>query len=96
MKQYKVWYGKFWEGDRKDQATQKYVDLITIEAKNLNDVYVTMQAEVWSPNGEARNLICSKGLNHTSMSVGDIIEDIEEKKFYMVDSFGFKECERVS
>jgi hypothetical protein len=33
------------------------------------------QGENWSPNGEARDLILAKGLRHTSMSVGDVIED---------------------
>lgn len=32
-----------------------------------------MQGENWSPNGEARDLIRSLGLHHTSMSVGDVL-----------------------
>lgn len=96
MKQYKVWYGKFWEGDRKNQATQEFVELKIIDAEDLEDVFYKMQGEVWSPNGEARDLIHSKGLTHTSMSSGDIIEDIEAQKFYMVDFFGFKDCEKVT
>ena len=47
-----------------------------------------MQGENWSPNGEARNLIGSLGLSHTSMSVGDIIE-IDGNLFF-VDRHGFK------
>jgi hypothetical protein len=38
-------------------------------------LYGELQGERWSPHGEARDLIRSKGLAHTSMSVGDIIED---------------------
>ena len=46
-----------------------------------------MQAEHWSPNGEAKNLIREKGLNHTSMSVGDTI--VKNGVVYMVDMLGF-------
>jgi hypothetical protein len=40
----------------------------------LEHIYITQQAENWSPKGEARSLILSKGLLHTSMSMGDVIE----------------------
>jgi hypothetical protein len=36
-------------------------------------IFTHMQGEVWSPLGEARSLIESKGLTHTSMSIGDVI-----------------------
>jgi hypothetical protein len=36
-------------------------------------VFSAMQAEVWSPNGEGRNIIRRLGLKHTSMSVGDVL-----------------------
>lgn len=49
-----------------------------------------MQGEIWSPNGEARALIQQKGLQHTSMSVDDIIVD-EEGHVYIVDAIGFRE-----
>lgn len=39
----------------------------------LDDIYHEMQGEVWSFNGEAREVIKSCNLSHTSMSVGDII-----------------------
>lgn len=37
------------------------------------DVFHAMQAENWSPNGEARKLIQSLDVGHTSMCGGDII-----------------------
>lgn len=40
-----------------------------------------MQGEIWSPNGEANELIRSKGLFHTSMSVGDCAVDETGKNF---------------
>lgn len=39
-----------------------------------------MQGENWSPNGEARSLIEEKGLIHTSMSMGDIVQ-IDKRYF---------------
>jgi len=36
-------------------------------------LYGALQGDFWSPNGEARELILSKGLSHTSMSVGDVL-----------------------
>jgi hypothetical protein len=58
----------------------------------LEFVYAQMQAEVWSPNGEARDKIESRGLRHTSMSVGDVIVD-EIGNAYVVANVGFKEIE---
>ena len=62
--------------------------LRTVEAVSLDQVYTFSQGEVWSPNGEARDLIRSKDLRHTSMSVGDVIED-QDGEFFVVASFGF-------
>lgn len=53
----------------------------------LGHIYHMMQGETWSPFGEARRLIISKGLHHTSMSVGDIIKIGD--KVWMVDNLGF-------
>lgn len=41
---------------------------------NVDDIAYVLQGEVWSPEGEARNIIRSKNLSHTSMSIGDIVE----------------------
>ena len=65
--------------------------LMDVEAENLEDVYRIMQGEVWSPNGEARPLIEAAGLTHTSMSVGDVVENLATGKFYTVDGIGFSE-----
>lgn len=40
-----------------------------------DEIYGNLQGEVWSPNGEAKELIQSLGLNHTSMCTGDIIQE---------------------
>ena len=54
---------------------------------DLETVFHAMQGEVWSPNGEASELIASKGLLHTSMSVGDCI--VVDGAVFVVDRFGF-------
>ena len=58
-------------------------------AKGLEDLFHNMQAEVWSPNGEARPLIEKAGLQHTSMSIGDIAVDANGNAF-MVDATGWR------
>lgn len=63
--------------------------LCEIDAPSLDDVFYRMQGEIWSPNGEARELIQAKGLVHTSMSVGDVIEDPERGYFWMISPRGF-------
>jgi len=52
-----------------------HVRLCEVEADGLDDAWRQMQAEHWSPNGEARPLLQRLGLSHTSMSVGDVIQD---------------------
>lgn len=51
--------------------------LFEIEAASLDDAFRRMQGENWSPNGEGRGLIQALGLSHTSMSVGDVLQDQE-------------------
>lgn len=67
-----------------------YIELPGGQAQ-LETVFETMQAENWSPRGEARGLIAAKGLRHTSMSVGDVV--IVNGKGWMVASMGFKELD---
>lgn len=52
-----------------------------------------MQGENWSPNGEAREVIQHLDA-HTSMMIGDVIYDVENKKYVMVDTCGFKETKK--
>ena len=59
----------------------------TISETDLNEIYSLMQGENWSPNSEANQMIRSKGLGHTSMSMGDII--VVNGNAYMVDDYGF-------
>jgi len=65
----------------------KDIELTNGDLTDLESIYVQMQGEVWSPNGEARELIESKGLQHTSMSVGDVV--VVDGKTFVAASLGF-------
>lgn len=54
---------------------------------NEDIVYSMMQAEVWSPQNQADDMIKSLGVGHTGMSVGDII--VKGNDVLMVDKTGF-------
>lgn len=56
---------------------------------DLNKLYQYYQGEVWSPEGEAAELIQSLNLNHTSMTTGDIVQ--QDNKYYFCDLEGWKE-----
>ena len=95
---YQVWYMKpdfFRDGicgatpDAGNLAAT-HVHLKDVETdRGLDGVYHTMQGEIWSPNGEARDLIRSKGLEHTSMSVGDVAVD-DVGNAHVVATLGFQ------
>lgn len=71
-----------------DNLDATHILLGSIRESNMNKVMRMMQGESWSPEGQARTLIRTKGLQHTSMSVGDVI--VLHGNAYMVDRFGFK------
>ena len=56
---------------------QSHIRLGEVKGKHLDDAWRRMQGENWSSNGEARGLLQSLGLGHTSMSVGDVLRDEE-------------------
>jgi len=62
-----------------------------INGENLEDAFCQMQGEVWSPNGEAVNLIRNLGLNHTSMMIGDVISNPDTGEMWEVAWEGFDE-----
>jgi len=53
----------------------------------LEKLYMVMQGEVWSPKGEAYNMISKSGSYHTSMSVGDLVR--KGNDLWIVDHHGF-------
>jgi hypothetical protein len=102
---YKVWYmrpeffrdgnmGADWLVEKgklpdPDNLSATHIELCTSHESALNQVFWKMQAEVWNKKGHANKLIESKGLTHTSMSVGDVGVDMETGDAYMVDRLGF-------
>src|SRR5262245_33549387 len=73
------------------KLNRTHIFLGMFDAEDLEDLFIKMQGEVWSPNGEARELIKAKGLQHTSMSVGDLAVDLDNWTVHLVDRFGFVE-----
>ena len=69
-----------------------HVRLCQVEADNRDDAFRRMQGEHWSPHGEARSLLESLGLGHTSMSVGDVIQD-EEGTYWECLDHGWRPIE---
>ncbi len=61
-----------------------------VAATGLEDLFTKMQAEYWSPQGEARELIKALGLNHTSMSVGDVAVD-SDNRVHEVEFIGWRD-----
>jgi hypothetical protein len=97
---YQVWYMKpsFFRGivgaspDPNDLSAT-HVHLKDIEADSQDDALDRMQAD-WLPNGEALDLIRSKGLQHTSMTIGDVLVD-EADAVYLVTAIGFNRLLRT-
>lgn len=58
-----------------------------VTEKNPDRIFGVMQGEVWSPRGEAWDIVAKSGTQHTSMSVGDIIK--AGSKVLLVDRTGF-------
>ena len=50
-------------------------------------IFSMMQAEVWSPQNQADDMIKKLGVGHTGMSTGDII--VKGNDVLMVDKTGF-------
>ena len=72
-----------------ETVRKNYVLLGKVYGRGMDELYRTLQGEIWSPNGEANKLIRSRGLGHTSMSVGDIVW--KGNKAWIVDRIGFEE-----
>lgn len=70
-----------------NNLAQTHVLIGKVAETNPNEVFSMMQAENWSPRGEARDLIRRLGASHTTMSTGDIIKIGNDA--IMVDRFGF-------
>ena len=93
MSTFLVFYAKL--PNRLDENALEYIRdthvlLSCTKAEYLGELYSKMQGEMWSPNGEARNIIRLLGLSHTSMTVGDIALCLETGEYYSVEITGWK------
>lgn len=108
MTKYRVWYmhpdffPTFILGDELPtfagiKYDRTHVLLRAIEAEDLDDVYYQQQAFNWAKDARATNrLLAEKGLKHSSMSVGDVIEDVMTGQFWAVRNAGFEEIEQCT
>ena len=72
----------------KQTLKKTHAHLGSVVERNLETLWKDLQGETWSPRGEARDLIESKGLDHTSMSVGDVV--VIDGTAHLVDRWGFR------
>lgn len=71
-----IWYAQnpsFRVNPARPDLARDYAMVGKISLTDPEKIFRAMQAEIWSPEGEARDLILGAGLRHTSMSVGDVI-----------------------
>ena len=59
----------------------------SVAETNEDMIFSMMQAEMWSPQNQADDMIKKLGVGHTSMSTGDII--VKGNDVLMVDKTGF-------
>lgn len=91
MATYRAWYQKDFRTPARTFVPVQEIVTPDDGPAGLEQAYYFSQGEVWSPNGEAREYIKSLGLSHTSMMVGDCLEEIGTGKVWEVASFGFEE-----
>lgn len=71
-----------------NNISQTHVLVGKIAETDPNEIFSMMQGEVWSPRGEARDMIEKLDTGHTSMSVGDVMKI--DNDMFMVDRMGFR------
>lgn len=64
-----------------------HVKIGTIDSNEPEEIFYLMQGEVWSPRGQANDIIGKSDTGHTSMSVGDVV--VVNGEAFMVDGMGF-------
>ena len=77
---------------RKLHITHTFVG--NVIAPSMDEVFRRMQGDVWSPQGEAVPVIEQLELNHTSMSVGDVIVlygGSNTNRYFVCAPFGWEE-----
>ena len=97
---YEVWYNRhptFRSSLRGEYSpttlNDTHAKVAEIEARDMNDAYLAMQAENWSPNGERRPHIIACGVGHTSMSISDILVNVTTGTAFVCQEIGWLEIE---
>jgi hypothetical protein len=70
-----------------DKLSATHVLIGTIAETNPEKVFSLMQAEAWSPQNEAEEMVNKLGAGHTNMDTGDII--VIGNQVLFVDKKGF-------
>lgn len=89
MPNYRAWFKIDPFDSTPCKLEEGWVPVMELEASDPDMVFMAMQGENWSPNGEARQAIEDLGLSHTSMMVGDVIENLDTGRMIVVESVGF-------
>ncbi len=71
------------------QIIEEFAPVAQVDAENIEDAWMIMQAPCWSPNGEASPRIKELGLQHTSMSMGDVFYNVEKGTFHFCRMVGW-------
>jgi hypothetical protein len=90
---YQVYYQRFFSLLRPAEMREGYLNFThrfvkQLAASSLEEIYRQMQAEHWSPRGEARTRIASLNLAHTSLSVGDVVRD-QQGTYWVCNDIGW-------
>lgn len=92
-----VWYAKephfgFGEDPDPKNLAATHVHLATLSRPDPESIFRLMQGENWSPNGEANQIIHTSGLQHTSMSVGDVVvvRENDLRNVFVCRNIGFE------
>ncbi|MCG3209301.1 MAG: hypothetical protein FOGNACKC_02922 [Anaerolineae bacterium] len=99
MMTYQVYYQRFFGLVRPAEMKLGYLGfshrrVTQLAARSLEDVFHRMQAERWSPQGQARALIRRLHLSHTSLSVGDVVQDSRDN-WWVCDMAGWRPLEPI-
>ncbi len=78
----------------KNNPELTHAHILDQAAHDLEELYVWMQAENWSRNGEGRPFIeAARGVHHTSMSVGDMAREKYSRRLFRCRNNGWEEIE---
>lgn len=77
-----------------EDLSDTHMFLTHLQACHLEDVFKFMQADIWSPKGEARSIIEALDVGHTSMSVGDVAHDVVNDEWWMCDALGWTQLNK--